>query len=71
MILGGLGLAIAGEGLDERGDLHAAGDGVVGVEDLLQGDLAALDLLAQLSALVTGLGSLLEGGLALLVGKLG
>ena len=68
--LGGLGLAVTREGLDEGGDLHAGGDGVIGVEDGLEGRLALLDLLAKLGASVTGGSGLLESGLALLIGEL-
>lgn len=70
MILGGLGLAITRERLDEGGNLHAGSDGVIGVEHGLEGLLALLDLLAKLSAGVTCGSSLLKSLLALLIGKL-
>ncbi len=69
--LGGLGLAIAGERLDEGGDLHAGSDGIIGVQDGLEGNLALLDLLTKLGTGVTGRSGLLESGLALLVSELG
>ena len=68
--LGGLGLAITGERLDEGGNLHAGSNGVIGVEHGLEGLLALLDLLTELCASVTRGGSLLKSLLALLIGKL-
>ena len=68
--LGSLGLAVAGERLDEGGDLHARGDGILGIQHRLQGDLTLLDLLTQLGTGVTGGSGLLESDLALLVGEL-
>ena len=51
-------LAVAGKGLDEGGNLHATDNGVFfHVEDLFERELAALQVVANLSALdASGLG---------------
>ena len=62
----GLGLAVTGEGLDEGGNLHAADDRVfLHVENLLERELAALEIVANLSALDAGGLGLLESCLTL------
>ena len=51
--------------------MRAGRDGIIGVQDGLEGNLALLDLLTKLGTGVTGRSGLLESGLALLVSELG
>jgi len=44
--------------------------GIIGIQDLLKGNLAALDLLAEHGASMTSVSGLCEGFLALLISKL-
>jgi hypothetical protein len=69
--LGGLGLAIARQRLDKSADRHASGCRILRVQNLLEGNLTVLDLLAKLGAGVTGSSSLFKVLSTLLFGKLG
>ena len=52
MTFSALAFAVAGHRLDERGDLHTADDRILlHVEDLLDGELARLEIIANLRTL--------------------